>query len=169
MAFPLLRPVNPGGRRTSQSKLSIEDADLSKLLLRLQVRLPMRAEAESKKDRAPTRNPAFRQRPAQLPRREAGNKKGRVPMVNLRADLPLELSKVRENQRVERKRARKLLHRLAVLRDRMNLRETTAPERSGAVLTVVAAMSAARPAGYNCGRYTRLYSRLKQLRNLYRI
>jgi len=173
VAFPLLRPVNPGGRRTSQSKLSIEDADLSKLLLRLQVRLPMRAEAESKKDRAPTRNPAFRQRPAQLPRREAGNKKGRVPMVNprvlLRADLPLELSKVRENQRVERKRARKLLHRLAVLRDRMNLRETTAPERSGAVLTVVAAMSAARPAGYNCGRYTRLYSRLKQLRNLYRI
>ena len=106
VAFPLLRPVNPGGRRTSQSKLSIEDADLSKLLLRLQVRLPMRAEAESKKDRAPMVN----------------------PRVLLRADLPLELSKVRENQRVERKRARKLLHHLAVLRDRVNLRETTAPE-----------------------------------------
>jgi len=132
VAFPLLRPVNPGELRTSQSKLSIEEADLSKLLLRLRVRLPMRTEAESKKDRAPTRNPPFRQRPGQLPRREAGNKKGRVPMVNprvlLRADLPLELSKVRENQRVERKRARKLLHRLAVLRDRVNLRETTVPE-----------------------------------------
>jgi len=58
------------------------------------------------------------------------------PRVLLRADLPLELSKVRENQRVERKRARKLLHHLAVLRDRVNLRETAAPERSGAVLTV---------------------------------
>src|SRR6266487_5206044 len=80
--LPLLRPVNPGELRTSQSKLSIEDADLSKLLLRLRVRLPMRTEAESKKDRAPTRNPPFRQRPGQLPRREAGNKKGRVPMVN---------------------------------------------------------------------------------------
>ena len=54
------------------------------------------------------------------------------PRVLLRADLPLELSKVRENQRVERKRARKLLHRPAVLRDRVILRETTAPERSGA-------------------------------------
>lgn len=82
----------------------------------------------------------------------AENKKGRAPIVNpgllLRADLPLARSKGRGNPRVERKRARKLLRRLAVLQDRLNLRKTVAPDRSGAVLTVVAAVSAARHLGY---------------------
>src|SRR5438067_10824413 len=92
----------------------------------------MRAEVENKKGRGPLHNPALRPRPVRLQvKPEAESRNGRVRMVNpgvlLRADLPLELSKVRENQRVERKRARKLLHRLAVRRDRVNLRETTAP------------------------------------------
>jgi hypothetical protein len=65
---------------------------------------------------------------------EVENKKGRAPMVNpgvlLRADLPLALSKARGKLRAERKRARKLLPHLAILlQDRLNLRETAAPER----------------------------------------
>ena len=44
------------------------------------------------------------------------------PVVLPAADLPLNLSVVRENQRAERKRGRKLLPRLPVLRqDRLQL------------------------------------------------
>ena len=55
-----------------------------------------------------------------------GNKEARVPMGNQAvlpaAELRLDLSVVRENQRAERKRGRKLLPRLLVLRqDRIQL------------------------------------------------
>jgi hypothetical protein len=135
----------------------------------------MRAEVENKKGRGPLRNLALRPRPVQLQVRPgAESRKGRARMVNpgvlLRADLPLELSKVRENQRVERKRGRKLLPHLAILlQDRLNLRETTAPERSGAALTVVAAVSAAKLLGYGSESIRLPPRKLKQLRNLHRI
>lgn len=133
MAFPLLRLVNPAGLRTSQSKVSIEDVDLRKPEARRVVAwFQARAKVEDQKDRAPTRNPALRQRPVQLPRREAENKKGRAPMVNPGvlpwAELPLGLSKVRENQRVERKRARKFLLRLALNNTPSKILKTAAPE-----------------------------------------
>ena len=55
-----------------------------------------------------------------------GDKEARVPMGNQAvlpaAELRLDLSVVRENQRAERKRGRKLLPRLLVLRqDRLQL------------------------------------------------
>src|SRR5437764_12744613 len=102
----------------------------------------MRAEVENKKGRGPLHNPALRPRPVRLQVRPgAESRKGRARMVNpgvlLRADLPLALSKARENQRAERKRASKLLYRPAVLRERVISRETTAPERSGSALTAL--------------------------------
>jgi hypothetical protein len=114
--------------RTKRSKVDKKDAGPSeRVLLPSPVQVRMKTSAESKK--------------------------GRVPIVNpgplLRADLPLALSKGRGNPRAERKRARKLLPHLA-LQDRVNLRETAAPERSGVALTVVAAVLAARLLGYAC-------------------
>jgi hypothetical protein len=131
-ALPSLLRNSPETLRISCRKVNIEALDLSKLVPPLRG-LPMRVELENKKGKEPLPNPVLRLPLVRLQVKPgAESRKGRVPMVNpqvlLRADLPLELSKVRENQRVERKRARKLLHRLAVLRDRVNLRETTAPE-----------------------------------------
>jgi len=93
--------------RTNRSKVDKKDAGPSeRVLLPSPVQVRMKTSAESKK--------------------------GKVPIVNpgplLRADLPLALSKARGNPRAERKRARKLLRHLAVLQDRANLRETTAPK-----------------------------------------
>ena len=121
--------------RLNRSKVDIKGGDLSKqVLLLLRARLRTRAVGEDARLSKPER----RLRLAQRLKAEAGDKEARVPMGNQAvlpaAELRLDLSVVRENQRAERKRGRKLLPRLLVLRQdrlQLTLRQTAAPECSG--------------------------------------
>jgi len=113
VAFPLLRPVNPAGLRTSQSRVSIGDVDLSKPELHPQpALLRTRPGVEKRGGRGPMDNLALRLHPGRVPvRRGAENRKAREltrsPAVLRAEDRPLAVDK--RNQRAERKRASKFL------------------------------------------------------------
>ena len=111
-------------RRLNQSKVDIKGGDLRRQeLLLLPARLRTRAVAEDARLSKPER----RLRLAWRLRAEVEDKGARAPTGNQAvlpaAELRLDLSLVRENQRAERKRGRNLLPRLLVLRqDRLQLK-----------------------------------------------
>ena len=116
VAFPLLRPVNPVGLRTSQSKVSIEDVDLSKRELRPQpALLRTRPGVEERGGRVPMDNLALRLHPGRLPVRPgAESRRAREPLHNLVLRLRPGRAPVRPG--AENRKARELTRSPAVLR-----------------------------------------------------
>lgn len=116
-------PASQVARRLNRTKIDIRGGDLSRQeLLLLRAWLRTRAVAKD----ARLSKPELRLLRVRLLRAEVESNMRRGPMDNPvvlpAADLPLGLSVVRENQRAERKRGRKLLPRLPVLRqDRLQL------------------------------------------------
>jgi hypothetical protein len=110
-------PASQVARRLNQSKVDIKDGDLRRQeLLLLRARLRTRAVAEDARLSKPER----RLRLAWRLRAEVEGNTRRGPMGNQavlpEAELQLDLSLVRENQRAERKKGKNLLPRLLVLR-----------------------------------------------------
>ena len=102
----------------SQPKANTKGAGLNRLdRLLPQVRRRTRPQVEDNVVKARTVRRALHLRPVRgRAKRRAGNKKDTGPMPNpglLRVDLHPGLSAGRENQRVERRKARKLLRALA--------------------------------------------------------
>jgi hypothetical protein len=102
----------------SQPKANTKGAGLNRLdRLLLQLRRPTRPQVEDNVAKAPTVRPALHLRPVRgRAKHRVENKKDMGPTPNpglLRVDLHPGLSESRENQRVERRKARKLLRALA--------------------------------------------------------
>lgn len=102
----------------SQSKANTKGVGLNRLArLLLQLRRPTRPQVEGNVAKALRARPALHLRPVRgRAKRRAENKKDTGPTANprrLRVDLHPGLSAGRENRRVERRKARKLLRALA--------------------------------------------------------